>query len=174
VEEFDYMPIQDTIGCLTHIECSMLARKRSFASHYPVWVLVREADKPESEVPRRHIANDSLTLKHLNQRIENGLLRILHTGWLDRNDPRLLERFRDGDNPYGTLVLEFQDMNMLELSGRSAVWHKEFLPWQYAIEPFGPLKLFVFTVSRETISRGPWPMLWDQLTIERLLGDDGK
>ena len=109
MQKGQYMRVQDAVRCFAEIQRSEPAFPGSTLSQVPIWFLVCESEEAESQVLSL-VRDYDLTFETVDQWIEHGLLHILHTGWLNRNDPRSLERFRHGYDPDRVFRIRFDEL----------------------------------------------------------------
>jgi hypothetical protein len=114
MEHFNYMHFRNSIGSFTHIECGKKTVLGTNSGVMPIWLLVCKSDHAESKI-WPVISRNDLTFEQLDQWLRDGLLHILHTGWLNPNDTRSFERFRYGNDLYGSFRIGFQEINAILL-----------------------------------------------------------
>jgi hypothetical protein len=109
-----YMQDVHAIRSFAQIERRQILLTTALAGQNPIWVLVCKTKEVKSKIVSG-VTRNTLTFEKLDYWTEQGLLHILHTGWLDSNDSRGLERFRDGNDPYGSFRLRFKELYTVQL-----------------------------------------------------------
>jgi hypothetical protein len=129
------MLYRDPVTSFAQIERCKMTVLTTHPGQDPVWFLVAKSDEiarmiltalpvegfyatlggdtlfVETGLIRPKLKNWVIPFEFLDKWIEQGLLHVLHTGWLDRNDTRSLKRLGDGYNPYGSFRLRFKEIH---------------------------------------------------------------
>jgi hypothetical protein len=64
-------------------------------------------------IKTHELVEDWIYCQFIYDHAKDGLLHILHASRFDGDDPRCLERFRYGDDPYGSFPPRFESVHTL-------------------------------------------------------------
>jgi hypothetical protein len=152
------MLVRDTIRRLRQVERSKKPGNGPLLRKNLIWSLVVESNEVIKEV---------ILFDFSRIHLKKSLLHVLHARRLNRDDARCLERFRYSNDPNGSFLTRFEDVNSLCVlpitMGREEVVRR----WEYFLQTAGPLHLVILLISLKAISSSTRTMTrYDIATID--------
>jgi hypothetical protein len=150
------MLIGDTIGSFTQIECSELPEKGALSGHESVRLLVIDADQP---------GQIFISVQAPKKTVKKPLLCILHSSWLNPDNPRCLQRFRYGYYPYGSFRTGFEDVRLAQFAPKAGIGNQVVTGRRYLLEATGPSSAVILLVRGVSFRYCTRTMPRDKLTV---------
>jgi hypothetical protein len=99
------------------------------------------------------------------ERVENRLLRVLHSSWLYRNYPWSFHRFRHRDNLYRPLCVGFEEVNLIQLLPMGPVGEYHLPVREVVLQARRPFSLDKLLIADQGISSRSRAVLRPQIPV---------